>query len=168
MSPSTSAPAADGDQDMGLLTLLEVCPNLSCELNREEEDDLEEEMEETCALSMMMGDTRRAFSLRAKDYVKASVAEIYSPPRVTKAATMLPGLGIGAGAALDITTCDENGKPWDFSDLVMRGKADQLLDDTKPDLLVGSPMRIAFNHWQRLNRVKSEIQTSSGGCVRMA
>ena len=89
--------------------------------------------------------------MTVRDYIKASVAEIYSPPRVTKAATVLPRLGIEPGAALDITTCDERGVPWDFTKEEMKRKAEKLLDETKPDLLVGSPMCTKFSSWQRIN-----------------
>ena len=42
------------------------------------------------------------------------VSEIYSPPRVAAAAKLLPSLGCLPGFSLDLTTCDENGHPWDF------------------------------------------------------
>ena len=45
----------------------------------------------------------------------AIVSEIYSPPRVTKAAEMLSKLNIDPGLAMDLTTEDELGNPWDFS-----------------------------------------------------
>ena len=65
------------------------------------------ELDELCTLSVSLGEGRAAFYKRAKEHVQAFVAEIYSPPRVTKAATALPRLGIEAGAALGIMTCDE-------------------------------------------------------------
>ena len=43
------------------------------------------------------------------------VSEVYSPPRVTKAAEMLKELDIDPGLALDLTTTNELGRPWDFS-----------------------------------------------------
>jgi hypothetical protein len=92
----------------------------------EERGELEDAIEETCVLSVMFGDTRKGFRARAKTHTKATVAEVYSPPRVTKAATLLPSLGIEPGAALDITTYDDCGKPWDFSNPAMRSKAERL------------------------------------------
>ena len=80
-----------------------------------EEEDFLDELKELCELSETLGDSEEAFRDRARDYINASVAEIYSPPRVAKAATVLPRLGIELGAALDITTCDERGVPWDFT-----------------------------------------------------
>lgn len=150
-----SSPAGDEDQEMGLLSTVEVCPILSHSVCEEEYEEFEDAMEETCALSVMLGDTRKGFRARAKAHTQATVAEVYSPPRVTRAATMLPSLGIEPGAALDITTCDEHGKPWDFSDATTRSKAERLIDDMKPDLLVGSPECVAFSPWQRLNRLRS-------------
>ena len=38
------------------------------------------------------------------------VAEVYSPPRI---AEMAHKFGLRAGWSLDLTTCDEHGKPWD-------------------------------------------------------
>ena len=77
--------------------------------------------------------------------------------RVTRTATFRVRLGVGPGAALDITTCDEHRRPWDFSDPVMRGKAEELIDDTEPHLPVGGLMCRAFGLWQRLSRMKSEV-----------
>ena len=36
-----------------------------------------------------------------------TVSEVYSAPRVTKAAKLLPGLNIAPGYALDLSTVDE-------------------------------------------------------------
>ena len=106
-----SSPAGDDDQPMGLLSAMEVCPALDQSVCEEELEELEEVIEETCVLSVMLGDTRKGFKTTAKAYTKAVVAEVYSPPQVARAATLLPSLGIESGAALDITTCDEHGKP---------------------------------------------------------
>ena len=51
------------------------------------------------------------------------VSEIYSPPRVTRAARLLPHLGITPGFALDLTVNDEDGTPWDFDKVEKRNKA---------------------------------------------
>ena len=88
--------------------------------------------------------------------MQASVAEVYSPPRVTKAATVLPELGIRGGSALDITTRDEEWAPWDLSKPDRCRKAERLLDEEDPDLLVGSPMCVAFSAWQRMNRITTK------------
>ena len=51
---------------------------------------------------------------QAEELVKEAnltVAEVYSPPRVTRAARLLPKLGVTPGFAMDITVNDEDGKP---------------------------------------------------------
>eukprot|EP00972_Heterocapsa_arctica_P089782 13242953-Heterocapsa_arctica.AAC.1 len=42
---------------------------------------------------------------------RMTVSEIYSPPRIIQAAPSHPSVGIQPGIALDLTTCDEFGKP---------------------------------------------------------
>ena len=86
---------------------------------------------------------------------KVVVAEIYSPPRVTRAARLLSKLGISPGFAMDITTNDENGEPWNFDEDRQKQKAERKVIETEPDLLVGSPMCKDFSPWQRLNKAKS-------------
>ena len=51
------------------------------------------------------------------------ISEMYSPPRVTAAAARLRNLGVAPGFALDLTTADENGVPWDFDLAERRQKA---------------------------------------------
>ena len=67
------------------------------------------------------------------------VSEIYSPPRVAAAAKLLPSLGCLPGFSLDLTTCDENGHPWDFDVAAQRDKARKLVVEQKPLLLIGAP-----------------------------
>ena len=64
---------------------------------------------------------------------------------------MLPELKLIPGFALDLTTPDGDGLPWDFDMKVMRDRAMQKLKDEKPMLLIGSPMCTAFSTWQRIN-----------------
>ena len=54
-----SSPAGDDDQDMGLLSVMEVCPVLSLSVREEEHEELEDAIEETCVLSLMFGDKER-------------------------------------------------------------------------------------------------------------
>ena len=93
---------------------------------------------------------------RVVDELSTVVSEIYSPPRVTRAARILTKLGITPGFAMDITTNDENGEPWDFEKEEQKDKAEERVLTTCPDLLVGSPMCKDFSPWQRLNEAKSE------------
>ena len=85
---------------------------------------------------------------------RAVVSEIYSPRRVTRAAELLPRLNIDPGLAMDITTEDETGQPWDFSREAMKAKARFRLKQSKPELLIGSPMCTAYSAWQGLNKDK--------------
>ena len=96
-------------------------------VSRSEAIDFIEELAAVCALSVSLADVRTALRRRAKEYIKASVAEVYSPPWVTKTAAVLPRLGIEDGAALDLTTRDGKGVPWDFSKEEMKRKAKKLL-----------------------------------------
>ena len=84
--------------------------------------------------------------------LKAIVSEVYSPPRVTAAATkLLPELRLIPGFALDLTTADSDGRQWDFDDVTMRERAMRRVKEDRPMLLVGSPMCTAFSTWQRIN-----------------
>ena len=82
---------------------------------------------------------------------KAPVLEIYSPPRVTAAAGDHQNLGMIPGFALDITTNDSEGQPYDFDIPEQREKARRLLTEHRPFLLIGSPMCTAFSIIQALN-----------------
>ena len=53
---------------------------------------------------------------------------------------------------MDLTTCDPEGKPWDFSDSRQRARAKKLVQQVKPILLIGSPMCRMFSKLQNLNR----------------
>ena len=53
------------------------------ELEQDQVEDIMEELDELCSLSVTLGDERGAFYRRAREHVRASVAEVYSPPRVT-------------------------------------------------------------------------------------
>ena len=52
------------------------------------------------------------------------ISEIYSPPRVT---ALLSSRGMMPGFAMDFTTCDDSGMPWDFSDPAQRQQSRNLL-----------------------------------------
>ena len=83
------------------------------------------------------------------------IAEIYSPPRVVAEAR---AMGLRGGWSLDITGQDDQGQPWDFSQPKMREKAMRLLKETKPRLLIGSPMCTDWSVLMNLNwgRMSSE------------
>ena len=75
----------------------------------------------------------------AIEYIKFGkhVAEVFSPPRVTKIATKI---GLRSGFALDLTEVDSiDGKPWGFNCPEKRARAEQLADEQQQFLLVGCP-----------------------------
>ena len=78
-----------------------------------------------------------------------TVCEIYSPPRVEPVARKK---GFAPGHSLDLTTCDEEGRPWDFDDPDCRRRAEILLDQVKPTLLIGSPMCTYFSSLRNIFR----------------
>ena len=109
-------------------------------------------MEVIASLGGDSGAYRRERARKAK----AIVAEFYSPPRVSALAKEMPSYGIAPGLALDLTVPDENGEPWDFSRPSMRAKAERLLDEQAPLLLIGTPMCTAFSTWQYINNKKRD------------
>ena len=80
--------------------------------------------------------------------VRALVSEIYSGPRVTSAAKLLPGLGLLPGFALELTTVDKHGRNWDFTDESMGCEAKAEVMRTKPLFLIGSPACNDYCSWQ--------------------
>ena len=76
------------------------------------------------------------------------VSKIYSIPRVT--ALLFSGVSV-PGFAMDITTCDNIGAPWNFYLPEQRAKARLQLQQQKPTVLIGSPMCIAFCQLQQIN-----------------
>ena len=85
---------------------------------------------------------------------------------MTEALKLLPGLGLSAGFALDLTTTDEHGSSWDFTKDVMKDKARNKVQKEKPMLLIGSPSCTAFCAWQALNAAMHGLD--EGGKQRMA
>ena len=90
------------------------------------------------------GDTGK-YKRARKTAIRAAVSEVYSPPRVTAAAKLLPELKVVPGFALDLTVADSDGRLLDFDDVVMRDRARKRLLNERPMLLVGSPMCTAFS-----------------------
>ena len=79
------------------------------------------------------------------------VTEVYNPPRVVD---MDRKLGLRAGWSLDLTTIDEERRPWDFNKVHMRNKAVRKLLNDKPRFLIGSPMCAAFCSFNNMNHKK--------------
>ena len=69
-----------------------------------------------------LNEVRRAVRLYGKGQqeVQSHVSEAYSPVRVTG---MADKMGLIPGLAMDLTTRDEHGNPWDFNCEAMRAKA---------------------------------------------
>ena len=97
------------------------------------------------------GDAERYRRHRRKQ-LKALVSELYSPPRVTAAAKILPELGLIPGFLLDLTTTNAKGEPWDFDSKAKREEALELVRTQKPTLVVGSVMCRDFSSLQNLSR----------------
>ena len=53
--------------------------------------------------------------------------------------------------ALDLRTFKKNGDPWNFELRQDREEALQLIDDTKPTWVIGSPPCTYFSAWQKIN-----------------
>ena len=81
--------------------------------------------------------------------IQKHVTEVYSPPRITALAREY---GLNPGDAMDLTTMDEDGNPWNFDDLDQRQRAKEKIRNDKPSLLIGSPMCTAFSLIQNLNK----------------
>ena len=136
-SDEDMTPVADGDADMAMVARHDF--------------DLE-----VLNLVDELGGSRGGYRRDRKKQLKALVSELYSPPRVTNAAKLLPSLKAMPGYAFDLTTSDENGVPWDFDIPERRAEAKRRILEQRPVLLVGSPMCTAFSTWQHLNATKGD------------
>ena len=87
-------------------------------------------------------------TMRILLFEQMDVAEVYSRPRIAK---MAHQMGLRAGWGLDITTCNEAGKPWDFNCPKMRNEAIRKLLIDKPRLLIGSQMCGSFSVMNHIN-----------------
>jgi len=93
------------------------------------------------------------------------LSEIYSPPRVTKMARQM---GLKGGWALDLTTVDEGGEPWDFNLESCRVKAKKLIQTSKPTVLIGSPECKWFSQLQTLNKMHYKDPEAAAQCLKNA
>ena len=96
-------------------------------------------------------DVKRMNTALAKEGIEHSIIEAYSPKRVTGMAELM---GLVPGMALDFTTDDHDGKPWDFNIEEKRERAMSLVKSKKALLIIGSPMCSAFSQLQNLNFCK--------------
>ena len=130
----------------------QTCVNLiSGRWSRDVEKEINAHNEEIFKLVESLGGSRGGYARDRSQSMKRMVSEIYSPPRVTDAARLLPGLGVIPGFAFDLTQCDEHGNRWDFNNVDMRRKARSIVNEEKPQLLIGSPECRLFSTWQYIN-----------------
>jgi hypothetical protein len=78
---------------------------------------------------------------------KAKVAELYSPPRVTKELRKVRSMNLAAGSTFDMVA-DPAGRAWDFRRADDRARARRQISEEKPYLVIGSPPCTSFS---RLN-----------------
>ena len=67
-------------------------------------------------------------------------------------------MGLKPAWALDLTTFDKAGNPWDFSQAVQRKKALWMLREDKPLLVVACPMCGPFSSMNELNLIHMSEQ----------
>ena len=79
------------------------------------------------------------------------ISEVYSTARVTKVLKMMPTQDVLPGFALDLTTEDEHGIPWDFTVPERRAAARRKIEEEAPMFLIGSPVCTPFSSLQALN-----------------
>ena len=135
-------------------------------LNLLHRDHVREQDEEVLAVVRQLGGSTSGYLKERRSAVLKLVSEIYSPPRVTAAAKLLPELRCVPGFALDLTTMNEQGQPWDFDIAANREKAREMVLTQKPMLLIGSPMCTAFSAWQHINKLKRDPSVVSREFVR--
>ena len=82
-------------------------------------------------------------AILSKMIMGVDVTEIYSRPRIVK---MAVSMGLVGGNSLDLRTC------WDLSNSAQQARALQLIKDSSPKVVVGSPPGTKFSIIQNLNR----------------
>ena len=75
-------------------------------------------------------------AVRSKLGCLKDVAKVYSAPRIV---TVAEAAGLRGGFSLDLTAPSPDGHIWDFSIHANRVKAQKLLNEQKPYVLIGSP-----------------------------
>ena len=164
-------PGGDPGMDVDVVQSGAPAPGFGCTIHTEigqSGDDINEEYQDLRAMIMMydvserrqarekqqdvmsivesMGGNGRSYQRERGRRARAIVSEVYSAPRVTELARLLPKYGCAPGLALDLTT------GWDFSKRDQREKAELLLDTERPLLLVGSPSCTPFSVLTHCNK----------------
>ena len=82
---------------------------------------------ETMAVMAVMGADSKSYRREHRRAARMVLSEIYSPPRVTKILSGMPGHALAPGVALDLTCTDPyGGLPWDFDKPEKRQRAHPL------------------------------------------
>ena len=83
----------------------------------------------------------------------ADISEVYSQPRVAQEAGVRGKSKLRPGWSLDLTMDDPlTGKPWDMGKREVRNRVRQLVQETKPFMLIGSPPCTMFSSLQNLKK----------------
>ena len=77
---------------------------------------------------------------------KCKIAELYSPPRVTKELERMPHLPLSPGTTFDLRG-DSSGRRWDFLKESDRREARRRIREERPYLVIGSPPCTDFCNW---------------------
>ena len=101
-----------------------------------------------------LGGGGRAYARERRTQIRNIVSEIYSPARVTQAIKLLPGIGLVAGFAFDITNANDKGEPWNFDLEEKRNEAIAIVEEQKPMILIGSPICTPYTTLQALSKHK--------------
>ncbi len=145
-SRSRPRPKAQPVSDEDVQPIMNLCasdPELCREMKRTADDVLR--------LVRDLGGDQVQYKRERGKMVRAMVSEMYSAPRVIAALKGLPGLHLIPGFALDLTTTDDEGQPWDFEKDEMRKKAMDLIDKEKPMFIIGSPSCTPYSSFQNIN-----------------
>ncbi len=126
----------------------EVCK--MCRTDEAATKELHDHDKQILALVQSLGGQRERYKRERARALRGIVSEVYSPPRVTAAAKLMPSMQMLPGLTLDLTTKDENGVPWDFSKEDRRRAARTRLEKEKPFILIGSPECKKYCTWQAL------------------
>ena len=118
----------------GIETILNLCQADEAVTN-----ELKDTEKEILEIVMHLGGHVKSYNKERRAQLKKLVWEVYSAPRVTKAMKLIPSLDLLPGYALDLTGCDSEGNPWDFTCPKMRQKARDLVAEHEPYMIIGSP-----------------------------
>ena len=104
-----------------------------------------------------LGKRSRSFAKEKQRAFNRIVSDVYPQPYMSLEMRRDGFKHLIPGLALDLTVADpKDDRPWDFSRHAKREKARRFIRESKPILLIGSPMCTAFSTWQRFNFAKTQ------------